>query len=177
MTDTLPIVAVSLRFAYSEPQDRLTLLAANHQGQGVHVTLTRRLTARIINGLAQLLEQSNALAAAAPVEMRDDIVLMEHQDALYGHGQDPIPVGTDSGAAAPDLPSPRLVTAVDVTVTPATFEIRLREGDIALVALSLDRLQVHRLIEALSQQAEGAAWNIGLDAGWLEPGQAQIVLN
>lgn len=177
MTATLPIAATSLRFAYSEPQDRLTLLAADPRGQGVHVALTRRLTGRIINGVAQLLERSNALAAAAPAEMRDDIILMEHQDALYGHGQAVLPVGENTSAAVPDLPPPRLVTAVDVTVTAVTFEIRLRETDTALIALSLDRLQVHRLVEALSLQAESAAWNIGLDAGWLEPGQVQIVLN
>lgn len=172
MAPTLPIVAASLRFAYSEAEDRLTLLAADARGQAVHVTLTRRLTDRLVNGLAQLLERSNALAVQAPAELRDDIVLMEHQDALYGQGAAP----QAEAVALPDLPAPRLVGAIDITVTPATFEIGLRDAG-PLVALSLDRRQVHRIVEALGQHAEAAGWNIAVAAAWLEPGQTEIVLN
>ena len=176
MTGPLPIAAVSLTFAYDESEDRLMVMAADLQGQTVHAAITRRLTGRIINGLAQLLERSNTLAVTAPLAMRNDIILMEHQDALYGRGSVSILGDIEASVAISDLP-PRLVTAVDVTVTAATFEVRLRNGASALIALSLDRLQVHRLVEALTQQGEGASWNIGLDAGWLEPGQMQIILN
>ncbi|TXM71532.1 hypothetical protein FV218_15050 [Methylobacterium sp. WL69] len=175
MTATLPIVATNLRFAYNDTEDRLTVLATDALSQGVHAALTRRLTERLVNGLAQLLEQSSALAVKAPAEMRDDIILMEHQDALYGQGQAAADPGT--GDALPDLPAPRLVTAIDVNVTPATFEVRVRDVQTPLIALSLGRLDVHRLVEALSQRAEAAGWHIPVSAAWLEPGQTQIVLN
>lgn len=178
MTATLPIVATNLRFAYNDTEDRLTVLATDAQSQGVHVALTRRLTERLVNGLAQLLEQSSALAVKAPAEMRDDIILMEHQDALYGQGQAAADPGTgDALPDLPDLPAPRLVTAIDVNVTPTTFAVRVRDAQTPLIALSLGRLDVHRLVEALSQRAEAAGWHIPVSAAWLEPGQTQIVLN
>ncbi|MCJ2074291.1 hypothetical protein MKK68_01255 [Methylobacterium sp. E-016] len=176
MALALPIVASSLRFAYSEPDDRLTLLAADAQDQAVHVALTRRLTERLINGLAHLLEQSSAVAVQAPAEMRDDIILMEHQTALYGGG-------ATTGEAAepadvlPALPVPQLVTALAISITPATFEIQMQSGETALIHLSLDRLQVHRLLEVLSQRTQTAGWNIAVGTAWMEPGQTAIVLN
>lgn len=177
MIATLPIVATSLRFAFNDVEDRLTLLAADALSQGVHITLTRRLTDRLINGLGRLLEQSNAVAINAPAEMRDDIILMEHQDALYGQGRAPTPVAPGESAVVPNLPPPRLVTAVDVNLSLTTFEICMRNSQTPLVALSLDRFQVHRFIEALSQQAETASWNIIDNPAWLEPRQTEIVLN
>ena len=177
MTATLLIVATNLRFAYNETEDRLNLLATDAQSQGVHAALTRRLTDRLINGLAQLLEQSSAVAVQAPAEMRDDIILMEHQDALYGQGQTPTLTEPGTSEAMPNLPVPRLVTAIDVSITATTFEIRVRDTQTPLIALSLNRLQVHRLVEALSQRAEAAGWNIPVNVAWLEPGQTEIVLN
>ena len=77
----------------------------------------------------------------------------------------------------PNLPAPRLVTAIDVNITPATFEIQMRADQTPLIRLSLNRLQVHQLVEVLSQRAEAAGWNIPVNAAWLEPGQTEIVFN
>lgn len=174
----LPIRAVSLAFAYDAPEDRLSLLAADGAGHGVHVALTRRLTERLTNGLARLLERSNALASQAPAALRDDIILLEHQDALFGRGGPALPeASVAADGPAPALPAARLVGAVDVTLTPATFEVSLRDGTADLIGLSLDRLQVHRLVEVLSRRADAAGWNLALDAAWLEPGQTEIVFN
>ena len=188
MPASLPIRAATLTVAYGETEDRLTLVAADAGGRGVHAALTRRLTERVVNGLAGLLERSSAVAVQAPAEMRDDIILMEHQGALYGRGVDKgadtgaggnpaAPDGDAAGAAPADLPPPLLLTAVDVTVTPATFEIRMRAGATPLIALSVDRLGAHRIVETLGQRAEAAGWHIALDAAWLDPGHTEIVLN
>lgn len=177
MTPNLPIRATKLRFAYSEPEDRLALLALDGHGQGVHVALTRRITGRLINGLAHLLEQSSTVAVQAPADMRSDIILMEHQTALFGQGTSSPDVVGEAVEDTPPLPAPQIVTAVDVNVTPTTFEIVMRIGETPLVHLSLNRLQVHQLVEALSQRAEGAGWNITLGAAWMEPDQTKIVLN
>lgn len=177
MTATLPIVATNLHFAYNEHEDRLTLLAANSQGQGVHVALTRRLTDRLINGLAQLLEQSSAVAVQAPAEMRDDIILMEHQTALFGQGEPAADREAEPSNQITSLPAPQLVTAMDINITPATFEIQMRSGETPLIHLSLNRMKVHQLVEVLSQRAESAGWNIAVGAAWMEPGQTKIVLN
>ncbi|MBX9930315.1 MAG: hypothetical protein K2Y56_02055 [Methylobacterium sp.] len=176
MTSVLPIVARQLTFAYNEPEDRLTLLAGDTLGQSIHVLMTRRLTERLINGLAQLLEQSSPLAQTAPADLRNDIILMEHQDALFGRTE-PGPAVTDAIEPANAAPPTHLILAIDVAVMPQTFEIGLRAGAAFLIRLSLDRHSVHRLVEALSQRAEAAGWNLVLGAPWLEPGQTQIVLN
>lgn len=177
MATTLPIIATSLRFAYSEPEDRLTLLSADARGQAVHVTLTRRLTERLVNGLAHLLEQSSAVAVQAPAEMRDDIILMEHQTALFGQGEPQRDPDAEPTGDIPLLPVRRLITAMDVTLTPSTFEIQMRSGEAQLIRVSLNRMQVHQLVEALNKRAEGAGWNIAVGAAWMEPGQTNIVLN
>lgn len=174
MAPTLPLLTVSLRFAYSEPEDRLTLLATDVLNHAVHVALTRRLTERLVNGLAYLLEQSSAVAVQAPAEMRDDIILMEHQTALFGQGE--AAAGPEPASDTP-LQAPRLVTALDVTLTPTTFEIVMRAAETALVHLSLNRLQVHQLVEVLSQRAAEAGWAIAVGAAWMEPGQTKIILN
>ena len=176
MISTPPIIATNLRFGYSEAEDRLTLGAADAEGQAVHVMLTRRLTERLVNGLAHLLEQSSAVAVQAPAAMRDDIILMEHQTALYGAGA-PTGEAAEQADETPALPVPQLVTALDISITPATFEIRMRSGETALIHLSLGRLQVHRLVEVLGQRAETAAWSIPVGAAWMEPDQTKIVLN
>lgn len=177
MSMILPITAASLALAHSEAEDRLSLVAADAHGTRLHVALTRRLTDRLINGLAHLLEQSSAIASQAPAEMRDDIILMEHQSALFGQADSPQQPAVAPAADAVPPPAPQLVNGVDVTVTPTTFEIQLRAGEARLVHLSLNRLQVHQLVETLSQRAEVAGWNIALGAAWMEPGQTKIVFN
>lgn len=177
MAPNRPIVATNLRFAYSELEDRLTLLAIDVHEQAVHVSLTRRLTERLVNGLAYLLEQSSAVAVQAPADMRDDIILMEHQTALFGQGDTQKNSEADHIKDTSPLPVARLVTAMDVTLTPSTFEIQMRSGDAQLIHLSLNRLQVHQLVEVLNQRATAAGWHIAVGASWMEPGQTKIVLN
>lgn len=174
-----PPLSTRLSFAYNEPEDRMTVLATDVRGHGVHVIVTRRLADRLINGLARLLERSSALAERAAPDVRGDIILLEHQEALFGEGSGGAtlsafdPGGMDAGTSS----MPRLVTAVDVTVTPTRFEVSMRDVRDTLVRLSLDRRQVHRILAMLRQRAEAAGWNIALDASWLNPQQAQVVFN
>ncbi|GJE41351.1 hypothetical protein [Methylobacterium soli] len=178
MTSTLPLIARSLQFAYSEAEDRLSLLASDAERRVVHVALTRRLTNSLVNGLANLLEQSSPLATTAPADLRDDIILLEHQDALYGETQVPSPVAVAGGEETRlNVPAPRLVQAVDVNITPRTFELLFRAGPSPLIRLSLTRLEVHRVIENLSQRAQAAGWNMSVESAWMEPGQMEIVFN
>ncbi|GJE43734.1 hypothetical protein [Methylobacterium soli] len=178
MNAALPIIATTLHVAYAEAEDRISLLAWDAERRGVHVALTRRLTGRVVNGLAHLLEQSSPLASTAPADLRDDIILLEHQDALYGDAQAAPKAEPPAGEGTTlNVPAPRLLEAIDVTLTPQTFELLLRDGQSPLIRLSLTRLEMHRVVEALSQRAQGAAWNITVESAWLEPGQTNIVFN
>ena len=118
MTTALPIAASQLTFAYSESEDRLTLLARDAAGGAVHVLLTRRLTERLINGLAQLLEQSSPLAQTAPADLRSDIILMEHQDALFGEGRAQAE-SVEAAEPATPIPLAHLVLTIDVVILPS----------------------------------------------------------
>ncbi|WP_336488256.1 hypothetical protein [Methylobacterium nigriterrae] len=167
-----------LRFAYSETEDRFSLIAWDAEREGIHAVMTRRLTNRLVNGLAHLLEQSSPIASTAPADLRDDIILLEHQDALYGQRQAPSSNQSGTAEGTPtNLPASRLVHSISVNITPRTFEVLLRDAQSPLIRLSLTRPEVHRVVESLSQRAQAAGWNMSVEAAWLEPGQTQIVFN
>lgn len=178
MSPPLPLAAVSLTLGYNEPEDRLVLIAADAAGARLPVLMTRRLTGRLINGLASLVERSSAMASKVPAELRDDIILLEHQDAVFGqqHAAAQRQPGPGSTAGL-DLSAVRLVKSVDVTVTPQAFRLLFRDAREALITLSLTRLAVHQVLETIGRQSEAAGWDITIDAAWLDPGQTEIVFN
>lgn len=178
MSLPLPLAAASLTFSYSEPEDRLLLIAADAAGTRLPVVMTRRLTGRLVNGLASLVERSSPIASTAPAAMRDDIILLEHQDALFRQ-QEAAAAGQSMlwSKVERELPASRLVKAIDVTVTPGAFWLLLRDSAGPLITLKLTRHAVHRLLETIGRQAEAASWNLAIDAAWLEPGQTEIVFN
>jgi len=71
-----------LSLSYNIAEDRLIIIATGQNKARLALLLTRRLTERLINGLAALLEKSSVVAARAPAELRGDVVLLEHQVAL-----------------------------------------------------------------------------------------------
>jgi len=168
-----PMIATSLRFGYDEPQDRLIVLASNATGEGLAFALTRRLTGRLINGLCVILERTSISVSKAPADLRDDVILLEHQGALSAQG------APQPQSPAPQVPREpaRLVTRIEITTTPIGVVMTLRDPRRPLVRLNLTRIGLHRMLEVLSRNAEAAAWNIAIDASWLEPGQKNIVFN
>ena len=179
----LPIKATSLTFSYSEAEDRLVVLASNPTGAKIGLLLTRRLTGRLINGLAGILEKSSVAASHAPAEMRDDVVLLEHQGAISDKGTQ------EQTKSAPDTDAPPLtqqpvqiqtvhIQSIDVSVKPTLFEIVLKDGRLQpIVALDIGRAELHRVLALLTRKAEEADWDIRIEAGWLEPGQTSLTLN
>lgn len=171
---------VSLTIAFSEGEDRLILVGTDPAGAPQAMLLTRRLTARLINGIAGALERSNIVASSAPEEMRSDIVLMEHQVALAGAGQ-----GEASPASADETPAanqdlsltPALVTNVKLVTNPQNFELVFGPNAGAHLQLVLNRLDLHRFLEVLKRQAEHAGWNLQIDAEWLGDDQSLLTVN
>src|SRR5690606_9583936 len=81
-------------------------------GELYSLLFTRRLTALLINGLADILVRSSAMASRAPEALREDIVLMEHQSVMQqaqaaasapAPGPAPQPHGQPREIAAPML--------------------------------------------------------------------------
>lgn len=174
--------AVRFTVLFHEAEDRLLVLASDAKGGQEGLVLTRRLTARLINGFATILERSNIAASTAPDELRNDIVLMEHQGALAG-SELLAPVGepqTQAPAASTGGKvqiRPRLVTSVDVKTNPTDFHMVLKAAGGLPVAVVLNRLDLHRIVELLRQKAEAAGWNLQIEADWLGDDQGQLTLN
>jgi hypothetical protein len=174
------MLAKQLTFGFNETEDRLVLIARDGHDKAVAFALTRRLTGRLINGLATVLERSNTFASTAPAEMRDDIILMEHQGALSGTGEEqPDTSGAwSSGEGTLRLNAPaHLVTKIDIKTAPTDFQILLHTNDGVQIGTKLNRVDLHRVVEVIKRKAEAADWNIQIGALWLEADQTDLVLN
>lgn len=161
---------------YSSKEDRLVLWLGNGEtAQVLHIT--RRLCALLINGLAGILAKSSAVAAQAPAELRNDIVLMEHQGAMAA--------STVRSATPQTLPPvakpaavPMLVETVNITTAPSNFRLRFRpspDGNGPEVTLS--RADLHLVLEMLKRQSDLAEWNLSLEPGWLTTSAGQVTVN
>jgi hypothetical protein len=137
------------------------------------LALTRRLTGGLINGLCVILERSSIAVSKAPADLRDDVILLEHQGAISAQNT------PQSPAPRPQVPrdSARLVTHIEITKTPTEFLVAFRDPKGTLVQSKLTRTGLHRMLDVISHHAEAAGWNISIDASWLEPGQKTIVFN
>ena len=184
----LPVKATSLTFKYSEPEDRLIVLASEPAGTKIGLFLTRRMIGRLINGLAGILEKSSLAASHAPAEMRDDVVLLEHQGAIGNKGAPPqqgqpatgmTPARNPAQAAREPVQVQSVhIQSIDISVKPRHFELVLKDGKRQpIVTMDIGRPALHRLLDMLTRKAEEADWNIRIAAKWLEPGQTSVSLN
>jgi hypothetical protein len=183
-----------LAFAYDQREDRLLLTVATGiigpdgriEPQQAHdVLVTRRLAGRLIDGFASLLERTSAVAAKAPADMREDIILLEHQGAIA-----PGKPRAESAAPDPDqdqdqdhdrVPPARqfsgLLDAIDIGIRPTSFELALKTGGTVVTHFAVTRVELHRILEILSRHAENAGWNLTPQASWMAPGETSITLN
>jgi hypothetical protein len=168
-----PLAATSLAFAYDEPEDRLILLASDAGGHGLTLTFTRLLTGRLINALCVILEKTSLSVSKAPAELRDDVILLEHQGAMSAQGP-ASPRGPQQRAANDHK---HLVTNVEITPLAAGFVVIFRDAHEPQVRSIINRVALHRMVDVIARQAEAANWNIAIESSWLEPGQKHIVLN
>ena len=183
----LPVKATSLTFKYSEAEDRLIVLASEPAGTKIGLLLTRRMIGRLINGLAGILEKSSLAASHAPAEMRDDVVLLEHQGAISNRGaasQGQPTLGSNpakspaQAAQEPVQVQSVHIQSIDISVKPTHFELLLKDGKLQpIVAMNIGRPELHRVLDMLTRKAEEADWNIRIEAKWLEPGQTSVSLN
>lgn len=179
MSGSLPLQAHTLSFSYSEVEDRLLLCVDSREGQRLTILATRRLTARLLNALASLVERSSLVARQAPSPLRDDVVLFEHQGALQGGRQaaaaPPSPALSSPAPPPTPLPllPPALLAAVEVRTKPSHFSLTFRDSQRALATCDVTRAELHRLIQALLTKVADADWGIRVEASWLGAGQQQ----
>lgn len=182
----LPLRAHKLSFSYSEAEDRLLVLADGQGGERVTILVTRRLTARLLNALASLLERSSATARQAPSPLRDDVVLLEHQGAVQAAARQvasaPKPTSAPAPVSVPEAPPqlllpPTLLAAIDVKTKPSHFSLTFRDARLTLATCDLTRAELHRVVQVLLIKMDEVDWNIRVEATWLGAGQISTVVN
>ena len=171
MTET-PFPATRLQLAFSQLEDRLVLVAVASTGAETVLLLTRRLTAQLISGVAGVLQRSSPEASRAPAGLRDDVVLLEHQEAVARPAGPQLP-----SPAGRTLPAPRLVTAVRLTTAPDRFTMLIEAAAGEPVRLVLTRPELHQWLALLRRQADHAGWNLPLDATWLGEEARRVTVN
>ncbi|MBB1126640.1 hypothetical protein [Thiospirillum jenense] len=160
---------------FDQVEDRLLLMAHAPHGQLRTVALTRRLTERLINAFATLLMDSSALAMRAPTEARADVVLLEHLSAVTTnrHFNPPPSITTPAASAmttqsspAPNNPSIPLISSLQVQIEATAFHLHFHTASDEVLILTLQRPELHCLLELLRHYAEVANWNIVIETAW-----------
>lgn len=173
--------ATSLTIGFNETEDRIVAVCRDPHGGGVILLFTRRLVRRLLPALTALLEHSSKAASKAPIDLRSEVILMEHQAALFA-GKPATAGGqtTDSPAtAAPHgvsdaRPSPVnlhntlvVVSKIDVTTHETHFSLIFQDTDGPQLSMNFDRSDLHRWVDLLLRTANAADWGIDLKAGWV----------
>ena len=174
----------SLSLIYNQHEDRLIMTTTLSSGERRALLLTRSLTGRLVNGLAGLLKRSSKVAARAPDEMRDDLVLLEHQGAVSslsgGHSASRMTQPASGEKQLPLQPETLpaiLVTSISVQTRPTHFEFVFKAGKQAIARFDPNRSELHRLLRLLIRKTEEADWRLDLQSDWLEADKSTWAVN
>lgn len=184
MTQTSPPKAISISVLYHAAEDRLALVATVADNSQLALTVTRRLTTRLVNGFAHLLERTSSAAQEAPSRVRGDIVMFEHQGALaVAQAASAGPVSsagaaTGAGVGTETMRLPvLLMDALDVKITPERFILILKSGGKPMAQMKVTRSDLHRLLALLRRKCDEADWHIKTETSWLDLDAGSMTLN
>ncbi len=160
----------NITFSFDEAEDRIVLRCTLNDKTPVALRLTRRLTGPLLEKLAKLLLKTSDMAASLPTQLREEVVMMEHAQALAqiaAQAQHP-------GAAMPETPreppSGHLLTRIDFQPQPGGCVLLFfcNGGGDALAAIKFNRAQLHWFVDTLDRFATRAEWEIRpVQRGWL----------
>ena len=170
----LPVRVTNLALGYNEFEDRLVLFVSNADPEALPLLLTRKKAGQLVDGLAQILERSNALAVRSSAETRAEIVLMERQIAL---GAPASSSGPGQETALTIKSGHRLIVRIDVAIKPNEFVLEFFDPNEVVANLHIGRLDLHRLIELIKRQADFVGWNLKLGTPWLNAEQTHFSIN
>lgn len=182
MTQNAPLKAVSVSILYHPVEDRLAWVVTAADKSQLALTVTRRLTTRLVNGFAHLLERTSSAAQEAPQRARGDIVMFEHQGALAvvqaasSGSTSNTGTGAATGPEATRLPS-MLMDTVEVKITPEKFILTLKSGGKAVAQMEVTRGDLHRLLALLRRKCDEADWRVVTETSWLDLDAGSMTLN
>jgi hypothetical protein len=174
--------AISISVLYHAAEDRLACVATAADNSQLALMVTRRLTTRLVNGFAHLLERTSLAAQEAPERARGDIVMFEHQGAIASGAQaapaaESLPSqGISKGTETTRLPS-MLMDAIDIKIRPKLFILSLKSGGKAVAQMQVTRADLHRLLALLRRKCDEADWDIKNETSWLDLDAGSMTLN
>lgn len=184
MTKSTIPKATSVSVVYDMAEDRLVCIAKTSAHEQLAVAVTRRLTTRLVNGFARLLERTSSTAQQAPSEVRSDIVMFEHQSALtvvQADVADPVPgpkASPQENLKSQPVQKPiMLMDAIDVTCMPGQFVLTLKCVGQSLVQMQMGRDDLHRFLALLRRKCDDADWQIVHEISWLDQDVGSMTLN
>ncbi len=172
-------VVSNIRFQYDEREDRVRLVC---EGQGVpvrHLVFTRRLTIRLVRGLATLLERHGRPSWADRGAAAGTNPLVHEHLAAISRPQlrPPAPAESESPAVNPSDPTTvavnlqkppdMLVSHVDVQIGDERFGLTFFAREAKLLRLKPTREELHRLLGGMLSLSGRARWSIPVDDTWL----------
>ncbi len=185
-------VAQSLDLSFDPNEDRLLLVGHTAEHGLRSMWLTRRLTRGLVVHFSRLLRSTSEEAAMAPEGYANEILRMEHIQALEsgfetpadipahaeGHDEDGVSQGEDSGAEQTD----RVFFALEVTFQQREESLFLgfsgkpfTDGGSnvtgepeAIFALLLERPHAHKMLAAVCGKIREADWGEDVRPEWLQ---------
>lgn len=171
MLDESMIAPTTIRMGFLDSEDRL-LVDFIFPEKSVTLLITRRITRRIIQGLAQILGSSNSKLARVPEQHKTEMLIWEHLSATQpGSG------GGDKNADAPDrVPGPwPLLARLDIVQRTDGFHLRFEAYNGSVALLLMTREAIHRLVASLRQLARHAQWDLDSEVAWLAEADAPTI--
>ncbi len=157
----------TMRMGFVDAEDRL-LLDFVYPDRVESMLATRRIVRRVILGIAQIITQSSPVLARVPASQRTDILVWEHLSALQPEAEGSGTQGageTEEASVRPPPPWP-LLTKLDITTLPASFNLRFEARD-SVVTMAMSRPELHRLLASIRQLARHADWDLDTEVNWL----------
>ena len=193
MTQGNPSPAASVSVVYHSAEDRLLFVVTGADNLKRAIMVTRRLTIRLIDGFAHLLDRTSSAAQEAPEWARSDMIMFEHQGALAkvqapsaasvtapGAVTQKKPMSdtvAGAGSAAKTPPLPILMDAVDIKIKPKSFLLTLKSGGQAVSHMEVGRGDLHRFLALLRRKCDEADWRVVNQTKWLDLDAGSMTLN
>jgi len=155
----------TMRMGFLDTEDRL-LLDFVYPDHTLSMLGSRRIIRRAIQGIAQVLAQSSPVLARVPASHKTEMLVWEHLSALQLEGGEGNEGGEQAGPGHSAPPWPVLVK-LDINTQPTSFSLRFEGRGAAVVAMSMSRPELHRLLASLRQLARHAEWDLDTEIGWL----------
>lgn len=156
-----------LDVSYEPEEDRIILVVRNQDGRHPF-WLTRRLMRAMLGGMVTLLTRSSSVAGRVGNDVRTDVLLFEHVDALMKRAQStPVPAPVvDPGHAPGGQEGPQLLRQVDLTAHADQMSLTMVVGSGRKTSVAMSRDNAHQLISMLYDRAVQAEWDLR-ELDWL----------